>query len=41
VGIDDGDVQLVSNHLGGTEMTVMGALQVGCVVLILTTTRVS
>jgi hypothetical protein len=37
---DDGDVQLVSNHLGGAEMTVASALQVGCVVLILATTGV-
>jgi hypothetical protein len=35
---DDGDVQLASNHLGGTEMTVTGALQAGCVMLILATT---
>ncbi len=37
---DDRDVQLVPDHLGGEEMTVMGALQVRCVVLILATTGV-
>ena len=37
---DEGDVQLVSKHLGEAEMTIMGALQVGCVVLILGTARV-
>jgi hypothetical protein len=37
---DDGDVQLVSNHPGGAEVTVIGALQVGCVVFILATTGV-
>jgi hypothetical protein len=35
---DDGGVQLVSTHPGGTEMTVMGAFQVRCVVLIPATT---
>jgi len=35
---DDGDIQLASTHLDGTEMIVMGALQVECVVLILATT---
>ncbi|HEX9040018.1 MAG TPA: hypothetical protein VF838_03210 [Trebonia sp.] len=37
---DDRDVQLVPDHLGGEEMTVMSALQVGCVVLILAATGV-
>jgi hypothetical protein len=37
---DDGGVQPGSNHHGRAEMIVMGALQVGCVVLILGTTGV-
>jgi hypothetical protein len=37
---DDGDVPGVSDYLGGTEITVMGALQAACVVLILLITGV-
>jgi hypothetical protein len=37
---DDGDAPRVSDYLGGTEITVMGALQVACVVLMLVITGV-
>ena len=36
----DGDVPLVPNYLGGTEMSDIGVLQIACVALMLATTGV-